>query len=595
MREEFFTVFTKVAFSTIVALLVFAPAREASAQSCVQPPDGLVSWWKAEDNANDSQDSNHGTLQNGATFAAGMVGQAFSLANDPNSNNRFVQVADNANLNTQTLTLDAWIKTGVVTNDFEAFIAAKSGDNGLSGYEFGVFPLNGALRFILNGGADGADLFGTTDVVDDQFHHVAATYDGQTMKIYLDGELEAEKSVAVTISYPAGGAFVIGRRGGTPNLTPEVWNGLIDELEFYNRALCAGEIKAIFDAGSEGKCEGGEVISCVDHFLCYKTKLTGGSICSSNALSNAGGSCETEEDCGGESEGENETSFCIPNKFPKGVQVSLSDQFEDKDFDVKKPVNLCTPADKNDEGINDPDTHLKGYQIKEVKNSCNSGPNQNRACTLEEDCGGTTGSTTFCQATPKHVKQTNIKVRNQFHPEGSELVVNTLKPDRLLVPTAKSLSGPVEEPDSATHNVDHYKCYKVKVTKGALKFPKGIQATIGDQFTDPPKVFDLKKSTRLCTPVNKEDEGIKNPDTHLMCYQVKPVKGVCAEGAPQNEGQACKKEEDCGGTTGQTSSCVPQPKHERVLGIHVNNQFGPEQLDTIKEEELCVPSEKSLP
>jgi hypothetical protein len=29
-----------------------------------------------------------------------------------------------------------------------------------------------------------------------------------------------------------------------------------------------------------------------------------------------------------------------------------------------------------------------------------------------------------------------------------------------------------------------------------------------------------------------------------------------------------------------------------VLGIHVNNQFGPEQLDTVREEELCVPSEK---
>jgi hypothetical protein len=32
-----------------------------------------------------------------------------------------------------------------------------------------------------------------------------------------------------------------------------------------------------------------------------------------------------------------------------------------------------------------------------------------------------------------------------------------------------------------------------------------------------------------------------------------------------------------------------------VLGIHVNNQFGLEQLDTIKEEELCVPSKKLLP
>ncbi len=77
---------------------------------------------------------------------------------------------------------------------------------------------------------------------------------------------------------------------------------------------------------------------------------------------------------------------------------------------------------------------------------------------------------------------------------------------------------------------------------------------------DQPKLFDLKKPTRLCNPVEKNGEEKKNPDTHLMCYQAKPAKD--------------------------------EPKHIPMTGIHVNNQFGPEQLDTIKEEELCVPSEK---
>jgi hypothetical protein len=88
-------------------------------------------------------------------------------------------------------------------------------------------------------------------------------------------------------------------------------------------------------------------------------------------------------------------------------------------------------------------------------------------------------------------------------------------------------------------------------------------------LVDQPKLFDLKKPTRLCTSVEKtrlpdgEPEPIKNEATHLMCYQAKPATG--------------------------------EAKHVKVLGIHVNNQFGAEQLDTIKEEELCVPSEKILP
>jgi hypothetical protein len=270
-----------------------------------------------------------------------------------------------------------------------------------------------------------------------------------------------------------------------------------------------------------------------DHFLCYKAKSRKGNSCSADAPSNAGGSCEVEENCGGT---EDETSFCVPNEFPRGVQVSLSDQFEEGTFDVKKPVSLCTPADKNEEGIIDEETHLEGYQIKLALTDPPQSP---------------------------HQRQTNIRVRNQFHPEGSELVVDTIKPNRLLVPTAKDLNNPVEAPDNDAHNVDHYKCYKVKVSKGQPKFEPILGVSVDDQFTDGAKLFDLKTPTRLCTPVDKNGEGIKNEATHLMCYRAKPATG--------------------------------QPKHVKVLGIHVNNQFGPAQLDTIKEGELCVPSEKILP
>jgi hypothetical protein len=143
-------------------------------------------------------------------------------------------------------------------------------------------------------------------------------------------------------------------------------------------------------------------------------------------------------------------------------------------------------------------------------------------------------------------------------------VVDTIKPDRLLVPTAKSTEGPVEEPNATQHNVDHYNCYTVKVSKGDPKFPKGLQAHVVDQFNQP-KLYAIKKPTRLCAPTDKngEDPGAKTHADHLLCYQAKPVKG--------------------------------QPKHQKVLGVHLHNQFGVEQVNTIKEEELCAPSTKTLP
>src|SRR5207244_6607369 len=70
-------------------------------------PAGIVSWYRADGNAFDSVSGNNGTLQGGASFAAGKSGQAFSF----DGSSEFVDVPSNANLNpgTGSFTVDAWI------------------------------------------------------------------------------------------------------------------------------------------------------------------------------------------------------------------------------------------------------------------------------------------------------------------------------------------------------------------------------------------------------------------------------------------------------------------------------------------------------
>ena len=233
------------------------------------------------------------------------------------------------------------------------------------------------------------------------------------------------------------------------------------------------------------------VVAGIDHFLVYDAKRTKGS-----------------------------------PKFEKRT-VTLADQFDDggpaRVFKVKKVERLGNPADKNGEGINDPDTHYVSYKIKRGKGEL------------------------------KHVKLTGIRVINQF----GEIILDSDKPDRLLVPSAKDLENPVEPLEPGA---DHFKCYKVKVTKGTPKFEKR-EVLVVDQFNQP-ALLKVKKPERLCNPVDKDGEGIGNADGHLLCYKVKRAKG--------------------------------EPKFEKIQGIHVNNQFGPLQLDAKKEKELCLPSEKDI-
>ena len=227
---------------------------------------------------------------------------------------------------------------------------------------------------------------------------------------------------------------------------------------------------------------------------------------------------------------------------PRGSRVSLADQFEAMDFRVRRPPNiLCNPADKNDEGIINPETHLAAYRMK-----------------------------VHGKKLQKAVIETNILVINQIESQFGSLshvpIVQVVNPDRLLVPTAKSLTGPVDAPDPTSHNVDHYKCYQVVFAgeRGRLSKlfkPGAFQVQVEDQFTTSPILFDVREPTRLCTPVDKNGEGIKDPFSHLMCYRIKRVARPRA-----------------------TGDVVAVPD------IHVNNQFGPELLLKTGEKELCVPS-----
>ena len=158
---------------------------------------------------------------------------------------------------------------------------------------------------------------------------------------------------------------------------------------------------------------------------------------------------------------------------------------------------------------------------------------------------------------PKFDKVTNVFVTNQF----GEITVDVKKPKLLLVPSSKDLFGIPSELDAIT--VNHFKCYDVKVTKGTPKFEKRT-VELTDQFES--KTFEVKKPKMLCNPVQKTHDGttteIIDPENHLLCYDVKPAK--------------------------------EEPKHEKRKSVFTNNQFGPEQLDTKKEKELCVPSMKTL-
>jgi CSLREA domain-containing protein len=219
-------------------------------RTCTTPPSGMVSWWDgsgASTTANDIADGNNGTLQNGAAFASGKVGQGFGFDGVDDQ----ILVAHNANQNTGAqITLDAWIRPTAVAplNSNPSIINKRTAANS-EGYTFEVNNAGNGLYFEITTSNGVFSATAANALTLNTWQHVAATFDGANLRIFLNGSQVASSAGTGTINAVTSD-LVIGRNIALGTS----FTGQIDEVELFNRALSQIEIATIADAGAIGKC-----------------------------------------------------------------------------------------------------------------------------------------------------------------------------------------------------------------------------------------------------------------------------------------------------------------------------------------------------
>jgi len=178
--------------------------------SCTPPASGLVSWWAAEGNANDSFGTNNGTLLGGVSFTNGEVGEALSLDGVTGS----MSVPASASLDVGTnggFTIEGWIKPASLTVN-EPLVEWNDGLNDAGWNSLGShFWINQPTD--LNGGGPGSLFANIVDtsgafhpiasggnlLATNGFSHVALTYDKSsgTAALYLNGSNVASQNLGV--------------------------------------------------------------------------------------------------------------------------------------------------------------------------------------------------------------------------------------------------------------------------------------------------------------------------------------------------------------------------------------------------------------
>ncbi len=219
------------------------------ASNCCPRPTGLINWWRAEGNAQDSAGTNHGTGVGAVGFAPGKVGQAFVL-----DGSSWISIADAPGLNfgpASPITIELWAyRTG--SQNAMHLVGKRNGCLGLHSeinYQMGIeerYPQPELFGLFFGAGPSNQVTTGITMPLN-VWMHLAGVFDGSNFRLYTNGVLAAAATgqLGPVTTQP----LLI---GGSDNCQKFV--GLIDEVSLYNRALSAPEIQAIYNAGAAGKC-----------------------------------------------------------------------------------------------------------------------------------------------------------------------------------------------------------------------------------------------------------------------------------------------------------------------------------------------------
>lgn len=186
-----------------------------------------------------SPNRNDGTVVGDVSVVrgGGQVGNAYAF----DGNGDYVSIPDDASLGLETVTVSAWVNPSGANNreyiyDGQDHNYLLKEVDGTETPRFGVF-IGGSFHFV--------DAAGPLAL--DSWQHVAGTYDGEELRIYVDGVLSnTNASPSGPIDVSSGESRIGDYLGGGYG-----YDGLIDEVRIYDQALSADRIGSLASVGSD--------------------------------------------------------------------------------------------------------------------------------------------------------------------------------------------------------------------------------------------------------------------------------------------------------------------------------------------------------
>jgi hypothetical protein len=206
-------------------------------------PAGLVAWYPFDADRNDVVAAHDGfcPAQQCPTSAAGHLGGGFTFDGVDDC----VTVTDDGQLQLANITLAIWARqtaTGQLSHVAKRVIGGSVNSWQIETEAQGTPALSVSFTTYDNSGFNQYAKSAANAIVLGQWHHLAATYDGTTKRMYVDGAEVAMMTQTVPLPYD-NQAMKIGCDDNAPEA--EFYAGTLDDLQIYNRALSPSEIAAL--------------------------------------------------------------------------------------------------------------------------------------------------------------------------------------------------------------------------------------------------------------------------------------------------------------------------------------------------------------
>ncbi len=208
-------------------------------------PPYLLGWWKLDEQSglvtsDSSENGNTGSVTLGdGDWTSGLIDGALFFDGESTQ----VAVTNSPSLNpTNGITIAAWVDAGDWFNNTRILEKGKS-DN-----QYGLL-INGAgqLEFLLAGVTSGT--LSTSAPSANSWHHLAATYNGALMSLYIDGQLAAQQSASGPLATTSDPLAIGERPSGGPVFA---FYGVIDDVRIYGTALSASQVTQLYNTDSVG-------------------------------------------------------------------------------------------------------------------------------------------------------------------------------------------------------------------------------------------------------------------------------------------------------------------------------------------------------